>query len=322
MKFQKRVATALSSVVFLNVMLLLVAACSPPSCASTDTFGTEANRFGIEFVTIDDPGNSPDTTGDPNPAGSVDYVYRIGKHEISRDMIQKANDVGGLGITMLDLTRFGGNDPDRPATEINWLEAIAFVNWLNSSSGYPVAYKFVDGDFQSWQPDDPGYDLNNVYRNRRAHYFLPSADEWYKAAYFDGQSNVYYDFPTGSDTPPTPVSSGTAAATAVYNQAWPAVITEAGGLSPYGTMGQGGNANEWLESDFLPDSIASRRVVRGGAWGMNSVNMSVAIQVPVVPSAEVGGVGFRVASIPEPSSQLLGVVAILAMFALRRKTSR
>ena len=43
-------------------------------CASTtyaDTFGSGVNTFGIEFVTIGNPGNTADTTGSPNPAGSV-----------------------------------------------------------------------------------------------------------------------------------------------------------------------------------------------------------------------------------------------------------
>ena len=36
-----------------------------------DTFGTDPNHvFEIEFVTIGDPGNLADTTGDPNPAGA------------------------------------------------------------------------------------------------------------------------------------------------------------------------------------------------------------------------------------------------------------
>jgi hypothetical protein len=59
-------------------------------CVLADTFGSGANTFDIEFVTIGNPGNPADTTGSPNPAGKVDYVYRIGTYEISRDMITKA----------------------------------------------------------------------------------------------------------------------------------------------------------------------------------------------------------------------------------------
>ena len=59
-----------------------------------DTFGSGANTFDIEFVTIGNPGNAADTTGNPNPAGSVPYTYRMGKFEISEQMIDKANAAG------------------------------------------------------------------------------------------------------------------------------------------------------------------------------------------------------------------------------------
>ena len=80
----------------------------------------------------------------------------------------------------------------------------------------------------------------NPFRNSQAQYFLPNVDEWYKAAYYDPTSGVYFDYPTGSDSAPTAVASGTAAGTAVYDaQVGPADITLAGGLSPYGTMARG-----------------------------------------------------------------------------------
>jgi hypothetical protein len=68
------------------------------------TFGNGANQFSMDFVTIGNPGNAADTSGDPNPAGRVNYVYNIGKYEVSRDMIEKANAAGGLGITLADMS--------------------------------------------------------------------------------------------------------------------------------------------------------------------------------------------------------------------------
>ena len=67
--------------------------------AWSDTFGSGANTFNIDFVTIGNPGNVADTTGNPNPAGSVAYTFRMGQFEISEQMIDKANTLGGLGIT-------------------------------------------------------------------------------------------------------------------------------------------------------------------------------------------------------------------------------
>ena len=153
------------------------------SCASrinADTFGSGGDLFDIDFVTIGNPGNAADTTGKPNPAGSVGYTYRMGKHEISEDMIEKANTSGSLGITKRTV---GVN---KPATLVSWNEAARFVNWLNTSQGFTPAYKFDvqpgDGGYTSnanielWRDGDAGYNPNNLFRNDQAHYFLPSVD--------------------------------------------------------------------------------------------------------------------------------------------------
>ncbi|KKK48920.1 hypothetical protein LCGC14_3140280, partial [marine sediment metagenome] len=237
----------------LSVVVAALTVVTLASVARADTFGTGGNQFTIDFVDIGNPNNTADDTGSPNPAGTVPYVYRMGKYEISRDMITKANTEGSLGITLYDMTPYGGNQADHPATGVSWNEAARFVNWLNTSEGLTPAYKFAvqpggDGynanvNIELWQPGDLGYNSENFFRNDLAAYFLPSVDEWYKAAYNDPSGN-YFNYPTGYDTLPDSVPSGTNEDTAVYDHATakgPADITLAGGLSPYGTMGQGGN---------------------------------------------------------------------------------
>ena len=44
----------------------------------TETFGTGANQFSIEFVQTGNPGNAADFNV-PNPVGSVSYVYSVAK---------------------------------------------------------------------------------------------------------------------------------------------------------------------------------------------------------------------------------------------------
>ncbi len=283
-----------------------------------DTFGSGLNTFAIDFVTIGNPGNADDTTGDPNPAGSVANTYRIGQFEISEDMIDKANAQSSLSITHLNR---GAN---KPVTSISWFEAAQFVNWLNIDGGSTPAYKFNGNIFELWTPGDAGYNPNNLYRNSNAKYFLPSADEWYKAAYYDPIADVYYDYPTGSDTPPTAVASGTAAGTAVVSQPFfadPADITQAGGLSPYGTMGQGGNVWEWEETDFdlVNDSSSFARDVRGGVWKLNSGVLLSLVRLNLNPTVAGDNIGFRVASIPEPSTLLLGALVTVGLLMRRRR---
>ncbi len=319
------------------IALVSVAACCAAFSdrAAADTFGSGANTFDIEFVTIGNPGNAADTTGNPNPAGAVPYTYRMGRFEISRDMVIKASSAGGLEITLADMTSFAGNGINRPATGISWNEAARFVNWLNASTGSPPAYKFAfqpgevgydaDANIELWTISDAGYDPNNIYRNSLARYVLPSAHEWYKAAYYDPASGIYYDYPTGSDSAPTRVASGTAAGTAVYGNVpitfGPADITFAGGLSPYGTMAMGGNVDEWEETDFdlMNDSSSSDRGGRGGSWLDRSNRLRSLERLQGAPSVEGANIGFRVASIPEPSTLLLGALGLLALACRRSR---
>ena len=116
------------------VLLAALVSSSFSDRAWSDTFGSGANTFDIEFVSIGNPGNAADdVSANPDFAGSVPYSYRIGKFEVSRDMVTKASSAGGLGITLFDMTSFGGNGVNRPATGVSWNEAARFVNWLNTS---------------------------------------------------------------------------------------------------------------------------------------------------------------------------------------------
>ena len=239
----------------------------------TESFGSGVNAFTMEFVTIGNPNNVADTTGSPNPVGSVAYTYNLGKYEVSRGQIDKANAAGSLGITMSDMSGYGGNGLLKPATGISWYEAAKYVNWLNTSTGGTAAYKFSGSTFQLWSSTDAGYNANNMFRNSLAKYVIASRDEWYKGAYGKADGS-WSNFPNGTDSAPTAVASGTDANTAVYGQSastGPADITNAGGLSAYGTMGQGGNVWEWNETayDGTNNTAGENRELRGGSWDID-----------------------------------------------------
>jgi hypothetical protein len=317
--------------------LATVASMAAPSQAGTITFGSGGNTFNMEFVTIGNTNNLADTTGIPNPAGAVGYEYGLGKFEVSEDMITKFNASQSLQITK------DTRGTAKPATGVSWNEAARFVNWLNTSTGNQAAYKFADGsavndDIQLWTSGDAGYDVNNKYRNSLAKYVLPSYNEWYKAAYYNPNNSTYYNFPNGSDTRPTAVISGIASNTAVYTQSGeaspsgPADVNLAGGLSPYGVMGLGGNVFEWEESSFdlANSSGSSSRGARGGDWNAGSSNLSSSSRASFSSKAEDGDnfVGFRVArlssdaAIPEPSMMVIGMVFGLGGLAAKRRLKK
>jgi formylglycine-generating enzyme required for sulfatase activity len=289
----------------------------------TQNFGTGENLFSIEFVEIGNPNNAADTSGSPNPVGAVSYIYNLGKYEVSRDMINKANLAGALGVTLYDMTNYGGNGANKPATGISWSEAATYVNWLNTSTGNTAAYKFDgSGNFVLWSPSDSGYNANNLFRNSLAKYFLPSVNEWYKGAY-GSPSGTWYNYATGTDSVPTAVVSGTSPYTAVYGgQVGPADINDAGGLSSYGTMAQGGNVFEWTDSayDGVNDAIDEFRELRGGAWDGNSNLVATDRDVNNMQNTATRLRGFRIAMVPEPSALSLLAVGLggLAMMRWRR----
>ena len=282
----------------------------PLSVVDADTFGSGANEFTIDFTTIGNAGNAADNTG----YGAVGYGYRIGTYEVSRDMITKYNAIGGgPSISLQDMTNYGGNGPDKPATGVTWSEAARFVNWLNTSKGYSPAYKFTIDDNANvnndlWTSDDEGYNPSNPLRNTNAIYVLPSEDEWYKAAFYDPNANGgtggYWEYATGSDSAPTAVASGTTSGTAVYQLALetgPANITNAGGLSPYGTMAQNGNAWEWAESSFTApnEDGTDSRVLRNGGWfDSTSANLASSFRLEHLSFRSLIAGGFRVAAVP------------------------
>jgi hypothetical protein len=80
----------------------------------------------MDFATIGNPGNAADTTGNPNPAGSVGYTYDIGKFEVSEDMITMYNANFGTANNLVITKDTRGTN--NPATGITWNEAARFVN--------------------------------------------------------------------------------------------------------------------------------------------------------------------------------------------------
>ncbi len=306
------------------LFIVLALSCQAASAQLvTESFGTGDNAFTMDFVRIGNPGNAADTTGSPNPAGSVAYSYNLGMYEVSRAQVDKANSAGSLGIMMYDMSSFGGNGVNKPATGINWLEAAKYVNWLNTSTGGTAAYKFSGSTVQLWSPTDAGYNANNLFRNSLAKYVIPSSNEWFKAAYgnLDGTWN---NFPNGSDSAPAAVASGTAANTAVYGQSastGPADITNAGGLSPYGPMAQGGNVFEWNETAFdgINNEAGESRELRGGSWDYIGSGLNASSSVSGNPTNGEYFLGFRVASVPEPSALSLLAIGLSGLALVRRR---
>ncbi len=298
-----------------------------------DTFGSGANAFTIDFVNIGNAGNEDDAGAGggiySGPYGGVSYLYRMGVYEISQDQIDKATASELTNVTA------GAWPGSQPAAFVEWYEAAAFVNWLNTSKGYQAAYDLsFSGNWSMtlWSSEDAWQmDGENLYRHKDACYFLPSEDEWYKAAYHqnDGMTANYWDYATGSNSIPDGIDfNGDTTFDAVffqgYDQNQPHGVSNVGLASPYGTYGQNGNVFEWNESAVSsPNSIPTEdRAVRGGSWAdMDSDLRSVAVAVNDPSQSSFAALGFRVASVPEPSSALLLLGSGIMLLPRRRCAS-
>ncbi len=225
----------------------------------------------------------------------------------------------------------GGTDytyGNKPVVHVSFFDAMRFTNWLEN--GQPTGAQGAGTTEAGVYAIAIGTGLGEV-RNPSATYFIPSEDEWYKAAYYDPNSGggVYYDYPASTDSVPDnnlPSSdTGNSANffdngnTSGNSSSYPMTDVGAYALSesPYGTFDQGGNVSEWNEGIVS----SSFRSIRGGSWANFSSRLAAWNRSSANPRLENGGVGFRVASIPEPSTMLLGAMASMGLLIRRRRLS-
>ena len=317
---------------------LLLLSLSRGDAAIVETFGAGPNQFSIEFQQIGNAGNGDDAGAGGGQVfsayGGVPYSYRMGVTEVPLDWITKASAQGLSGVTA------GGATANSPANNVTWFEAAAFVNWLNTSTGKQAAYNMTfSGGFWSltaWSSADAWQaGGENRFRHKDAYYFLPSEDEWYKAAYHknDGVTANYWDYATGQNmnsipttVKPTAVASGSGLNQVVYENAGigPADVGLAGGLSAYGIRGQNGNLQEWMETEWdgVNDGNSLDRVTRGGNFTDDESFLRSSYRNNSVGPVSDPKIGFRVAAIPEPSSGLLLAAGFVSFGVFMRNRGR
>jgi sulfatase modifying factor 1 len=131
--------------------------------------------------------------------------------------------------------------------------------------------------------------------NAGAQVYLPSENEWYKAAYYNGNSASYSLYPNGQNTITTADANFSGSASTD-------VGSYSSGQSFYGTFDQGGNVWEW-DDTVIGGSLRS---IRGGSWGSDEYFMSSSsARTAPEPTFESEAIGFRIASVPEPTSLVL-----------------
>jgi sulfatase modifying factor 1 len=299
-----------------------------------------AHAVTIDWVTVGDPGNAADDT----TYGAVADAFQIGKYEVT---IQQYTDFLNAVAATDPYSLYNTNMADngnvagisqsgtsggftynvigsgaRPITFVSWFDAARFANWMQNGQGSGStetgAYTLVGGQTSGTAPA----------KNPGATFYIPTENQWYKAAYYKGGSTNagYWDYATQSDSAPgNTIGSGTNQAN--YNNGVFSVtqsasysgsqnyLTDVGGfsgsVSAYGTFDQSGNLVEWND---LTDAAGLSRGLRGGGWS-NDVSLlsSSSRGSNDPPSQESDFTGFRLASpvtVPEPSTWVMGLAGI------------
>jgi formylglycine-generating enzyme len=311
----------------------------------------------IDAVPVGNAGNANDSTG----FGAVGYGYSMGKYEVTLN--QYCAFLNAVGVTDTyglynanmatspygaGISRSGASGSysysvigsgNRPVTYVSWYDSDRFVNWLQNGqpSGLQAAGTTETGSYTL------SGNSGIITRNANWIFGLPTANEWYKAAYYQpaaqgGDTDDYWLYPTASNLQPNSRNGSASdpnSANYYYNDGiangfnggyaannsttapTPNALTDVGAFelaaSFYGTFDQGGNVWEWNDA-----ILGSSRGMRGGAWNLNEFNLRSSNQLSVDPASESFNMGFRIDMAPEPS--VIGFMGLgLLMLAWKRK---
>jgi formylglycine-generating enzyme required for sulfatase activity len=281
-----------------------------------------AQGLDIEWVTVGDPGNPPDaTTG----RGAVAGVFQISKHEVTHGQYAAflsavaATDPHGLWNSgqWIDRTGEAGSfkyapreaHKQTPVVNVSFLDAMRFANWLHHTlaGGAAAAPAAIT--------ETGAYDLaaggGLAARSPQAVAWIPDENEWYKAAYHQphaagGPAGHYWRYPTKSDAKPAPGKAGDTPpnqANYMVNELDVRGPMPVGSFpnaaSHYGTLDQGGNAWEWVETTVFD----TQRMMRGGSTFGSHEKMLAPSRSSAGPAKRYHDVGFRVARVVPPPVQ-------------------
>ncbi len=348
--------------------------------AAPNSVQAQPDPSGIDFVTVGAPGNAAwDGGGISNGKGAVAYEYRIGRLEVTTSQWveffnaaydRPTNDPlpfivapfrwGATGATPSNpggrrWTVPAGNEM-RPVDGLTWRTAAMYANWLHNDKSTDRS-AFLSG---AYDVSTFGY-LNGgslftdqLTRSPGARYWIPSLDEWMKAAHYDpakqnadGSLGGWWQYSNGSDTPFRYGPPGVLVRTdgvigpdptgefATANAGWSSfgfpeynpLTVQLGAYptatSPWGLLDVAGGTAEWTEGFFqlIDEPYPRDRFYEGSARGTPSnlngdrVRSYGGGDFPSYPGSSLG---LRIAAaIPTPSG--FAVFLSVGVIALARR---
>jgi sulfatase modifying factor 1 len=296
---------------------------------------------------VGNPGNAADVRYDPQGFGGVGYNFRIGKYEVTAGQYTEflnavaADDANGLfnpSMSNPAADTYGANIQrsgapgaysysvaadwaNRPVTYVSFWDTARFANWLhNGQPSGPQGPGTTEDGAYTLTPS--GIQFNSVSRNPGARFFIPTKNA--------GLAATYFDLPTRANSwPGNDITEATNPGNnANYGVGGPALgapyyRTEVGefelSASPYGTFDQGGNVWEVNETQ-----LGSARGVRGKSFDDGfALGMWAQFRYPFfTPDREDNNVGFRIASVPEPSTAACAALLVPGALLRFRENAR
>lgn len=300
--------------------------------------------IGLESVLIEDMNNPADPlTG----RGSVSHRYWMMTGPVTNSQYvaflnavdPDGNNPNGIYSSFMSSSPRGGilrnlsapagsvysvkaNFGDKPVNMVTWFDAARFANWMHNGAE-------VGGDMETGAYNLNGATSGIFVMELGAKFWLPTWDEWYKAAYYDPVTQTYSLYPTQFDTVPTQATVdafgnitnpgdnvanfGNSATWNVGSGGNVTTIGSAGNTSFYGTYDQGGNVSEWTGT-----VAGSQMRILGGNYFQGDSLLASTSTLAATPTAWASYYGFRLA-IPEPSSVILMLLASGAWLLRRRR---
>jgi formylglycine-generating enzyme required for sulfatase activity len=307
----------------------------------------------VDMVTVGNPGNAADDRAGYGGYGKVDYSYKIGTYEVTNAQYVAflnavaADDTYGLYNTNMwsnamgcKIERLGtagsytyqvaADRANRPVNYVSWGDSARFINWLHNNQ--PTGAQGLG------TTEDGAYYLNGansidalgptaIQRKTGAKYFIPTIDEWYKAAFYDPQKAGgpgYWDYATRTnDQPGNQVLSPDTGNNANYKNpdytlGSPYYFTPVGefenSAGAYGTFDQDGNVCEWLGSGGGTGNYGdSYYFYKGGSFVHTFGSLKASDTKSYNPMTENFIMGIRVAApVPEPGTLALLFSALAA----------
>ncbi len=269
----------------------------------------------IIYVGVGEPGNANDTGG--SATGQVNYHYAIGKYEVTNhEYVTFLNAVDPTGANALGLfvpamatSPHGGvnRDTTRPAGDryvvrtgrhlypvnfVTFYSAARFCNWL-SNGGTPGAGTET-GTYTLLGGTPTPSNADTITRNAGAVVALPTLQEWYKAAYYNADTDSYANFPTGAATSnnfPPPGNAGSANYGSTQLEPVGSYFST---NNYYRTRDMGGNVRELTESPLAGNPAVVYGPGTGFDGSTNDMSAPFAEVVGIARTAPIASAGFRV----------------------------